>query len=183
MWILKGAWEFTQPLGLDKILDCFPRSVLLEVLQEYGILGYYGLFSPSTKGARACSASVILSRILFQWECVRTALSPILFITFINTISRHGQGAEGVWFGDLTIRSLLFADDVLLLPSKVWLSVLNWTVCSWVWSSGDENQHLQFWDYGCQSQKDEISSRVLERDAASVEELKCLKYCSWVRVE
>ena len=45
-------------------------------------------------------------------------LSPILFIIFMDRISRHSQGVEGVRFGDLRIWSLLFADDVVLLASS-----------------------------------------------------------------
>ena len=41
-------------------------------------------------------------------------LSPILFITFMERISRCTQGVEGVRLGDLRIGSLLFADDVVL---------------------------------------------------------------------
>ncbi len=42
-------------------------------------------------------------------------LSPVLFIIFWDRISRCSQGPEGVRFGDHTILSLLFADDVVLL--------------------------------------------------------------------
>ncbi|KAK3525226.1 hypothetical protein QTP86_024956 [Hemibagrus guttatus] len=46
-------------------------------------------------------------------------MSPVLFITFMDRISRRSQGLEGVWFGDHRISSLLFADDVVLLaPSS-----------------------------------------------------------------
>ena len=45
-------------------------------------------------------------------------LSPILFIIFMDRISRRSQGVEGVRFGDLRIGSLLFADDVVLLASS-----------------------------------------------------------------
>ncbi len=41
-------------------------------------------------------------------------LSPVLFIVFMDRISRS-QGPEGVRVGDHTISSLLFADDVVLL--------------------------------------------------------------------
>ncbi len=41
-------------------------------------------------------------------------LSPVLFIVFMDRISRS-QGPEGVRFGDHTFLSLLFADDVVLL--------------------------------------------------------------------
>ena len=45
-------------------------------------------------------------------------LSPILFIIFMDRISRHSQGVQGVRFCDLRIGSLLFADDVVLLASS-----------------------------------------------------------------
>ncbi|XP_061894160.1 solute carrier family 25 member 55a isoform X1 [Entelurus aequoreus] len=45
-------------------------------------------------------------------------LSPILFITFMDRISRRSQGVEGIWFGGCRIRSLLFADDVVLTASS-----------------------------------------------------------------
>ena len=44
-------------------------------------------------------------------------LSPILFIIFMDRISRRSQGVEGFQFGNLRIGSLLFADDVVLLAS------------------------------------------------------------------
>ncbi|KAK3561507.1 hypothetical protein QTP86_006177 [Hemibagrus guttatus] len=46
-------------------------------------------------------------------------LSLVLFITFMDRISRCSQGLEGVQFGDHRILCLLFADDVVLLaPSS-----------------------------------------------------------------
>ncbi|KAI3368153.1 hypothetical protein L3Q82_007881 [Scortum barcoo] len=45
-------------------------------------------------------------------------LSPVLFITFMDRISRRSQGPEGVQFGNHRISSLLFADDVVLLASS-----------------------------------------------------------------
>ena len=45
-------------------------------------------------------------------------LSPILFMNFMDRISRCSQGIEGVRFGDLRIGSLLFADDVVLVASS-----------------------------------------------------------------
>ncbi|KAK3544844.1 hypothetical protein QTP86_027517 [Hemibagrus guttatus] len=47
-------------------------------------------------------------------------LSPVLFIVFMDRISRRSQGLEGVQFGDHRISSLIFADDVVLLaPSSL----------------------------------------------------------------
>ncbi|KAK3564250.1 hypothetical protein QTP86_011970 [Hemibagrus guttatus] len=45
-------------------------------------------------------------------------LSPVLFIVFMDRISRRSQGLEGVRFGDHRISSLIFADDVVLLASS-----------------------------------------------------------------
>jgi len=36
----------------------------------------------------------------------------------LDRISRCSQGVEGVWLGDLRIRSLLFSHDVILLASS-----------------------------------------------------------------
>ncbi|KAI3370382.1 hypothetical protein L3Q82_024470, partial [Scortum barcoo] len=45
-------------------------------------------------------------------------LSLVLFIIFMDRISRRSQGPEGVRFGNHRISSLLFADDVVLLASS-----------------------------------------------------------------
>ncbi|KAK3547403.1 hypothetical protein QTP86_018910, partial [Hemibagrus guttatus] len=47
-------------------------------------------------------------------------LSLVLFIVFMDRISRRSQGLEGVRYGDHRISSLIFADDdVLLAPSSL----------------------------------------------------------------
>ena len=51
--------------------------------------------------------------------CQGCPLSPILFITFMERISRNSQGVEGVGFGDVRIGSLLFANDVRPFGSRV----------------------------------------------------------------
>ncbi|KAI3363831.1 hypothetical protein L3Q82_001434 [Scortum barcoo] len=45
-------------------------------------------------------------------------LSPVLFIIFMDRISRRSQGPEGVRFGNHRISSLLFVDDVVLMASS-----------------------------------------------------------------
>ena len=47
----------------------------------------------------------------------------ILFITFIDRISRRSQHVEGVRFGDFRIGSLPFVDNVVLLTPLAQLSL------------------------------------------------------------
>uniref|UniRef100_A0A8C6PHS8 Reverse transcriptase domain-containing protein n=1 Tax=Nothobranchius furzeri TaxID=105023 RepID=A0A8C6PHS8_NOTFU len=125
--ILEGAWEFAQPVymcfvDLEKAFDRVPRGALWGVLREYGIPG------PLIRAVRSlydrCQSLVRIAgsksgsfpvRVGLRQGC---PLSPILFITFMDRISRRSQGVEGIRFGGLRIRSLLFADDVVLLASS-----------------------------------------------------------------
>jgi len=45
-------------------------------------------------------------------------MSPILFLIFMDRISRRSRGEESVRFGDVRIASLLFAEDVVLLATS-----------------------------------------------------------------
>ena len=47
------------------------------------------------------------------------ALSPILFVIYMDRMSRCSHDVEGLQVSDLTITSLLFADDVVLMASSV----------------------------------------------------------------
>ena len=70
-------------------------------------------------------------------------LSQVLFIIFMDRISRHSHVVEGIRFGDLRIPSLLFADDVVLLASSS--SDLQFSLGRFlgrVRSGRDENLHL-----------------------------------------
>lgn len=49
--------------------------------------------------------------------CHDPLLQPIVLITFTDKMSRCSQGIDGIYFGDLRIGTLLFADDVILLVS------------------------------------------------------------------
>uniref|UniRef100_A0A8C6MJS2 Reverse transcriptase domain-containing protein n=1 Tax=Nothobranchius furzeri TaxID=105023 RepID=A0A8C6MJS2_NOTFU len=125
--ILEGAWEFAQPVymcfvDLEKAFDRVPWGALWGVLREYGVPG------PLIRAVRSlhdrCQSLVRVAgsksgsfpvRVGLHQGC---PLSPILFITFMDRISRCSQDVEGIHFGGLRIRSLLFADDLVLLASS-----------------------------------------------------------------
>uniref|UniRef100_A0A8C6NUV0 Reverse transcriptase domain-containing protein n=1 Tax=Nothobranchius furzeri TaxID=105023 RepID=A0A8C6NUV0_NOTFU len=125
--ILEGAWEFAQPVymcfvDLEKTFGGVPLGALWGVLREYGVPG------PLIRAVRSlydrCQSLVRIAssksgsfpvRVGLRQGC---PLSPILFITFMDRTSRRSQGVEDICFGGLRIRSLLFADDVVLLASS-----------------------------------------------------------------
>ena len=122
--ILEGAWEYAHPVymccvDLEKAYDRVPWEILWEVLREYGV--------------RKSLLRAIQSLYVRSESCVRVlgsksdsfqvgvglrqacALSPILFVTFMDRISRRSLDGEGLQFGGLGISSLLFVDDVVLM--------------------------------------------------------------------
>lgn len=125
--ILEGAWEFAQPVhmcfvDLEKAFDRVLRGVLWGVLREYGvsdslIRAFRSLYDRCRSLVRIAGgkSNSFPVRVGLRQGC---PLSPILFITFMDRISRRSLGVEGVRFGDLRIKSLLFADDVVLLASS-----------------------------------------------------------------
>ncbi|KAK3566533.1 hypothetical protein QTP86_034036 [Hemibagrus guttatus] len=127
--MLEGSWEFAQPVhmcfvDLEKAFNRVPRGILWEVLWEYGVHGpllraVRSLYdrSRSLVLIASCKSDLFPMHVGLQQGC---PLSPVLFIVFMDRISRRNQGLEGVWFGDHRISSLLFADDVVLLaPSSL----------------------------------------------------------------
>lgn len=73
---------FTCFVDQEEAYECVPQGVLWGVLRENGVLGCHGC-----------------------------PLSLILCVTFMDRISRHSCGEESVWFGNLRIASLFFADE------------------------------------------------------------------------
>ncbi|KAK3513401.1 hypothetical protein QTP70_014229 [Hemibagrus guttatus] len=127
--VLEGSWEFAQPVhmcfvDLEKAFDCVPRGILWEVLWEYGVHGpllraVRSLYNRSRSLVRiaSCKSDLFPVHVGLRQGC---PLSPVLFIVFMDRISRRSQGLEGVQFGDHRISSLIFADDVVLLaPSSL----------------------------------------------------------------
>ncbi|KAK3557563.1 hypothetical protein QTP70_030496 [Hemibagrus guttatus] len=125
--VLEGSWEFAQPVhmcfvDLEKAFDHVPRGILWEVLWEYGVRGpllkaVWSLYNRSRSLVRiaSCKSDLFLVHVGLRQGC---PLSPVLFIVFMDRISRRSQGLEGVRFGDHRISSLIYADDVVLLASS-----------------------------------------------------------------
>ncbi|KAK3515281.1 hypothetical protein QTP70_013483 [Hemibagrus guttatus] len=125
--VLEGSWEFAQPVhmcfvDLEKAFDRVPRDILWEVLWEYGVRGpllraVQSLYNRSRSLVRiaSCKSNLFPVHVGLRQGC---PLSPVLFIVFMDRISRRSQGLEGVRFADHRISSLILADDVVLLASS-----------------------------------------------------------------
>ncbi|KAI3367105.1 hypothetical protein L3Q82_008170 [Scortum barcoo] len=125
--VLEGLWEFAQPVhmcfvDLEKAFDRVPRGILWGVLHEYGVRepllrAVRSLYDRSRSLVRIAGSKSDLFpvHVGLRQGC---PLSPVLFIIFMDRISRRSQGPEGVRFGNHRISSLLFADDVVLMASS-----------------------------------------------------------------
>uniref|UniRef100_A0A671X7J4 Reverse transcriptase domain-containing protein n=1 Tax=Sparus aurata TaxID=8175 RepID=A0A671X7J4_SPAAU len=110
-------------VDLEKAFDRVPRGILWEVLREHGVGGpllraVRSLYDRSRSLVRIAGSKSDLFpvHVGLRQGC---PLSPVLFIIFMDRISRRSHGPEGIWFGNHWISSLLFADDVVLLaPSN-----------------------------------------------------------------
>ena len=140
MWFLPGLWTSSTPsagswrvhgsspnqstlfVDLEKVFDSVPWGLMWGVVREYGVpdsligavRSLYDRFQSLVRIAGSKSN-------LFPMRvglCQGCPLSSILFITYMDRISRRSQDVEGVRFGDLRIGSLLFADDLVLLASS-----------------------------------------------------------------
>ncbi|KAK3521649.1 hypothetical protein QTP70_014695 [Hemibagrus guttatus] len=111
-------------VDLEKAFDRVPHGILWEVLWEYGVRGpllraVRSLYNRSRSLVRiaSCKSDLFPVHVGLRQGC---PLSTVLFIVFMDRISRRSQGLEGVQFGDHRISSLIFANDVVLLaPSSL----------------------------------------------------------------
>ncbi|KAK5873269.1 hypothetical protein PBY51_018325 [Eleginops maclovinus] len=110
-------------VDLEKAYDRVPREILWEVLREYGVRGsllrgIQSLYSQSESCVRVLGSTSdrFPVRVGLRQGC---ALSPILFVIFMDRISRRSRGGRGLQFGGLRIAPLLFADDVVPMASSV----------------------------------------------------------------
>ncbi|KAI3356785.1 hypothetical protein L3Q82_003325 [Scortum barcoo] len=127
--VLEGLWEFAQPVhmcfvDLEKAFDRVPRGILWGVLREYGVRGpllraVRSLYDRSRSLVRIAGSKSDLFpvHVGLRQGC---PLSPVLFIIFMDRISRRSvaRGRRESRFGNHRISSLLFADDVVLLASS-----------------------------------------------------------------
>ncbi|KAK3556526.1 hypothetical protein QTP70_009073 [Hemibagrus guttatus] len=121
--VLESSWEFAQPVhmcfvDLEKAFDRVPCGILWEVLWEYRVHGpllraVRSLYNRSRSLVRiaSCRSDLFPVHVGLRQGC---PFSPVLFIVFMDRISRHSQGLEGVRFGDHRI-----SQDVLLAPSSL----------------------------------------------------------------
>ena len=126
--ILEKAWEYAYPVymcfvDLEKAYDRVPREVLWEVLREYGVRGtllraIQSLYAQSESCVRVLGnkSDSFPVGVGLRQGC---ALSPILFVIFMDRISRRSSGGEGIRLGELKVESLLFADDLVLMAPSV----------------------------------------------------------------
>ena len=98
--ILEGAWEFAHPVymcfvDLEKAYDRVPREILWGVLREYGVRGsllraIQSMYAQSEScvrvlGSKSDPFPVVVG---LRQGC---ALSPILFVIFMDRISRRSR--------------------------------------------------------------------------------------------
>ena len=116
----------------SRVLERRIRPIVEPWIQEYGVGGpllraVRSLYDRSRSLVRIAGSKSDLFpvHVGLRQGC---PLSPVLFIIFMDRISRRSHGPEGVWFGSHLISSLLFADNVVLLaPSSQDLQhVLGW---------------------------------------------------------
>ena len=124
--VFEKSWEyakdvFTCFVDLEKAYDRVPRDKLWGVLQEYGIGGQL---------LQAIKSFYCQSEVCIRVNGKRSepfhvgiglrqgcALSPLLFIIYMNWIDKRSQTDEGVTIGSCKISRLLFADDLVLLAA------------------------------------------------------------------
>ena len=125
--VFEKAWEFAKPvytafIDLEKAYDRVPRDLLWSVLKEYGISGR--LLAAIRSLYNDCKSHVRINgsksdsfgvRVGLRQGCV---LSPLLFIIFMDRISRRSTTPECVTMGNARVESLLFADDIARLASS-----------------------------------------------------------------
>ncbi|CAF3293547.1 unnamed protein product [Rotaria sp. Silwood2] len=125
--IIEKSWEFAKPIyalfvDLEKAYDRVPRNILWNVLKEYDIQDQ--LLSAIQSLYKNCQSCVRINgsksdnfqvQVGLRQGCV---LSPLLFIIFMDKISRTSANPACAQIGDVKMDSLLFADDIAQLTTS-----------------------------------------------------------------
>ena len=125
--ILEKSWEFAEPvytlfIDLEKAYDRVPREMLWKVLTEYGIHGR--LLSAIQSLYNNCKSCVRINGSKSEYFQVQVGLrqgcvlSPLLFMIFMDKLSRTSTNPVCIKIGDVKVDSLLFADDVARLAES-----------------------------------------------------------------
>ena len=125
--VFEKGWKLTRPIyiaiiDLDKADDRILRELLWNVLKEYGVSGCLlaairSLYDDCKIHVRINgSKSGLFGLRVGLWQgCV---LSPLLFIIFMDRISRRNITLDCVKLGNARVESPLFADNVARLASS-----------------------------------------------------------------
>ncbi|KAI3365768.1 hypothetical protein L3Q82_000703 [Scortum barcoo] len=94
--VLEGLWEFAQPVhmcfvDLEKAFDRVPRGILWGVLHEYGAVQSLYDRSRSLVRIAGSKSDLFPVHVGLRQGC---PLSPVLFIIFMDRISRRSQGGR-----------------------------------------------------------------------------------------
>ena len=96
-------------VDLEKAFDSVTLGVLWGVHQEYGILGLLPWATQSLYERGKSLVNIAGSKLDLFPETTGLLqdcpLSLILYITFMDRVSRRSQAVEGFWFGDLRTAS------------------------------------------------------------------------------
>ena len=108
-------------VDLEKTYDRIPRDKLWAVLLHYGIYSQLltsnkSLYMHSEVCVRVNSATTKLFKVSMglRQGC---SLSPILLLTYMDTIVKKSESCGVVKIGEYTIQRVLFVDDHVLLDS------------------------------------------------------------------
>ena len=124
--LFEKCWKFGRPLytafiDFEKAYDKVLRYLLWKVLIDYSINGHILATIQSLYNHYKCC--VRINGIKSDWFNVNGGLrqgcilSPLLFIIFMDNISRRSTTPDGMELNDVKVQSLLFADDIARLTS------------------------------------------------------------------
>ena len=125
--VIEKTWEYARQVyiafvDLEKAYDRVDRSLVWDVLREYGVDGHLvGAVASLYRGSRSC---VRVNGFRSGWFEVRAGLrqgcvlSPLLFVVYMDRIARRSLGGVVAQVGTVALSHLLFADDLAVFASS-----------------------------------------------------------------